>query len=612
MCGIAAIWSYHYAGLEAEPSELGRMLEVLTPRGPDAEGRWFGDRGNLALGHRRLSIIDPTPAANQPMEDPHSGMVVCFNGEIYNYQQLRSRLERSGVVFRTESDTEVLLMQFREHGLRGLAALRGMYAAVLWDPRARAMWLVRDPFGIKPLYYGDDGWCLRAASQVKALLGGGGVRRELDPAGLAGYHVFGSVPEPYTLFKDIRAVPAGHAVRVTSCGVDRPVPIQTLHAILTGSAARRASAERHAIRHGPSIEPLRDSVAAHLVADVPVGLFLSAGTDSALLAQLAVECGYRPRAITLAYDEYQGTHDDESKLAAEHARDLGLAHHVERVKEEDFLDQLDQIIAAMDQPSIDGVNGWFAARAARRLGLKAVLSGVGADELFGGYPSFRDLPRWRRVVRGLQLSGLARPAAWLADHASRRGLVHPKLGYLLRRGGSWGGAYVARRGVFVGGVRLPVGEAELDEGLRRLQPERGLDRAVRGLSACPRAAVALLEWSVYLRNQLLRDADWSGMAHGVEIRTPYVDTELARRVAARLPCRLRDTRKGTLRRFLAPQIAGRLEGRAKTGFTVPMAHWLESVADRGRSRWSRRTPAVEGHWSQKWGGLVLHRYLESI
>jgi asparagine synthase (glutamine-hydrolysing) len=318
--------------------------------------------------------------------------VIVFNGEIYNYPELRIELETDGARFRTTSDTEALLHLYARHGAEMVHRLRGMFAFAIWDAGQRRLFVARDPYGIKPLYTSNDGWTFRFASQVKALLAGGHVSLDPEPAGLVGFHLFGSVPEPFTLYRDIRALPAGHTQWVDAAGPREPKPFENIAEVLARGAAKPVpEAELHKrVRDGAL-----DSMRAHLLADVEVGVFLSAGIDSGALLGLMRDAGQREiRAITLAFEEFRGTSEDEAPLAARVCEQYGAHHIVRRLRKQEFVEDLPAILEAMDQPSIDGVNTWFVSKAAKEAGLKVAISGLGGDELLGGYPSYLDLPRW--------------------------------------------------------------------------------------------------------------------------------------------------------------------------------------------------------------------------
>src|SRR6266478_3038901 len=440
MCGINGTFAYHPASSAPGEAELLATRDAMRLRGPDGSGAWWTSDRHCGLGHRRLSIIDLSDRASQPMTSEDGRFVLVFNGEIYNYPQLRVELEVDGVRFRTTSDTEALLHLYARYGAEMVHRLRGMFAFAIWDEVRRGIFLARDPYGIKPLYTANDGWTFRFASQVKALLAGGRVSRDPEPAGIVGFHLFGSVPEPFTLYRDIRTLPAGHTQRIDMAGPREPVPFANLAAILAAGAADPAPAAELGERLRAAV---LDSVRAHLLADVEVGIFLSAGVDSGALLGLMRDAGQKEiRAITLAFEEFSGTLEDEAPLAARVCEHYGARHIVRHLREHEFVEDLPAILEAMDQPSIDGVNTWFVSKAAKEAGLKVVISGLGGDELLGGYPSFQDLPRWRRQFGLLgALPGLGlftrKLIGRVAPGFSR---ARPKALGVLEHSGSWAGA----------------------------------------------------------------------------------------------------------------------------------------------------------------------------
>jgi asparagine synthase (glutamine-hydrolysing) len=602
MCGINGIFAYHpAAGLPQEP-ELLATREAMRARGPDGSGQWWSAGRRCGLGHRRLAILDLSDRAAQPMASADGAVVVTFNGEIYNYHALRAELEAEGVRFRTTSDTEALLHLWARDGAAMVHRLRGMFAFAIWDEVRSELFLARDPYGIKPLYTANDGWTFRFASQVKALLAGGGVSRDPEPAGIAGFHLFGHVPEPFTFYRDIRLLPAGHTQRINRAGPREPQPFANLAAVLAEGAADPCPAAELGERVRAA---LRDSVAAHLLADVEVGIFLSAGVDSGALLGLMADAGRsQTPAITLAFDEFQGTAEDEAPLAARVARRYGARHIVRRVGEREFREDLPAIIEAMDQPSIDGVNTWFVAKAAREAGLKVALSGLGGDELLAGYPSFADLPRWRRRFGPFaQVPGLGRAVRPLI-RALAPALVRarPKAPGLLRYARSWAGLYLLRRGLYLPDELEEVMDPDVArEGLRRLQPLRRLAMSLTPDPGSNVGRVSILESAHYMRNQLLRDTDWAGMAHGVEIRVPLVDTAVLELVAPLLPTLTPGAGKSALAK--APSLPLPLEvvSRAKTGFVVPTRGWLDSSV----SPSGRRQVSTKGMDSRYWSRVIF-------
>ena len=579
MCGIAAVFSRD--GAPVDSAALARTCDHMAERGPDGEGLWTAPGGRAALAHRRLSIIDLSEAGAQPMASDDGALVISFNGEIYNYQALRAGLERRGHTFRSGSDTEVLLRLYAEKGEAFVEELRGMYALALWDGARGGLLLARDPYGIKPLYVADDGRTLRAASQVKALLAGGGVDTEPDPAGHAGFFLWGHVPEPHTLYRGIRALPAGSTLWVDGTGGRRERRFATIPEALREAEQRPAeAAEPEAALRAA----LLDSVRHHLVADVDVGVFLSSGLDSTTLAALAAEAGGTLRTVTLGFAEYRDTHDDEVPLAEAVAHRYGAEHETVWIGRSDFRDAFDHLTASMDQPTLDGVNSYFVSRAARQAGLKVALSGLGGDELFGGYPSFSEIPRLVALAGRVPMARpLGRGFRVVSAPVLRR-FTSPKYAGLLEYGSDYAGAYLLRRGLFMP-WELPdvLGPDLARAGWSELQTRARLEATVAGI-ATERFRVTALESVWYMRNQLLRDTDWASMAHSLEVRTPLVDWTLLRAAAPLLAAH-----PGLGKRDMAGTPAQPLPdavlNRAKTGFTVPVRDWMldgREAPDAGR------------------------------
>ncbi|MBE0612748.1 MAG: asparagine synthase (glutamine-hydrolyzing) [Burkholderiales bacterium] len=572
MCGIAGIYAYRESAPPVDEQELLHIREHMIKRGPDGAGLWISPDQKIGLAHRRLAIIDLSAAGAQPMATADGNFRITFNGEIYNYRELRNELEAKGYRFRSNSDTEVLLHLYAERGPDMVHALRGMYAFGIWNERKKGMFLARDPFGIKPLYYANDGRSLRFASQVKALLSGGAIGNEAEPAGHAGFFVWGSVPEPFTLYKAIRAVPAGASIWVDGNGLRGPTAFFSI-AEEFAKAQEQNPEESDGSRAERALAALRDSVRHHMIADVPVGAFLSAGLDSATITALASEVAdINLRTLTLGFKEYQDTQIDETVLAADVAARYKASHETRWVTRGDFEVELPRILEAMDQPSIDGINTYFVSKAAAYAGMKVAISGLGGDELFGGYPSFRDVPRMRRAASAF--SGLSRfgKAFRCALSPLVRQFTSPKYAGVMEYGGSYGGAYLLRRAVFMPWELPRLMDPELaTQGWEDLQQLTLLEGSARGLSK-ERQIISALELSWYMRNQLLRDSDWAGMANSLEIRVPYLDVSFFRSLAPLISGK-RSPSKVDLARALKPQLPDEMISRAKTGFTVPVREW---------------------------------------
>jgi asparagine synthase (glutamine-hydrolysing) len=577
MCGINGIISFGNRAQPIDADELTRTRDAMRSRGPDAAGIWLSPDGRTGLGHRRLSIIDVSDRANQPMLSREGDMVLTFNGEIYNFRELREELERDGETFATTSDTEVVLRMYRIWGDAMLPRLRGMFAFAIWDARTNTLFLARDPYGIKPLYYANDGSTFRFASQVKAIIAGGAVSMAREPAGIAGFLLRGHVPEPFTMYEAIRQLPAGTSMIVTRDGPSEPRPYFSLATVLRDAVNERrrySDQERAAI----IADGVRESVRYHLVSDVPVGAFLSAGRDSSTIVALASETTPALQTVTLRFSEYAGTEKDEAPLAALVAQQYGTRHRAVTLSCDEFRAELPRAIAAMDQPSFDGLNSYFVCKAAAELGWKVALSGTGGDELFGGYTTFRIIPRVVRMFGPFKHTPRAASAfrQLYGRMTSNPARFSPKTAYTLQYCTSYEGAYLMKRGLFLPDeIASIVGEDVACEGLKRLNLLDTIRGTITPDPGTPFARVAAMESSLLLRNQLLRDIDWASMAHSLEVRVPLVDAFLLRKVAPAVFSTAKRDGKELLSRSPLRQLPEAVLTRRKTGFTIPNVTWLD-------------------------------------
>ena len=590
MCGISGIVNYRRSAPPVNNEELLRIREAMIHRGPDGAGIWVSEDRHVGLAHRRLSIIDLSDSAAQPMGDAEGGdaegrIHLVFNGEIYNYLMLKKRLQAEGACFRTNSDTEVLLHLYLKYGADMVNYLRGMFAFALWDKQKQRLLMARDPLGIKPLYYADDGKTVRFASQVKALLAGGGIRTQLNPAGLVGFYLWGHVPEPFTIHRNICSLRPGTLI-CFDLG-KKPVTSSYCHALDVFSARENNAGVQFGLR-----QSLRDSIEHRLVADVPVGVFQSAGIDSTAISSLASRIQAQPlRTVTLGFTEYKGAANDEVPLAERVAAEIGAQHQTCWVERKDFEIELPNILAAMDQPTVDGVNTHFISKVAAETGLKVALSGVGGDEFFQGYPSFSQVPKlvnWvSRVPAVAQLGkGFRRVTAPFL-----KTMTSPKYAGLLEYGGTFGGAFLLRRGLYMPWELPTVLDPDLvREGWKQLHTMERLEATVTGLPN-DASRISALETEWYLQSRLLRDTDWASMAHSIEIRTPLVDIDLLSVFTQQLR-----GNPGPSKTWLANAaeipLYETLTKRPKSGFTVPVRDWLLAAGDsdtgaRGLRGWAK-------------------------
>ena len=610
MCGIAAALGVIDARRIVE-----RMARASAHRGPDDAGACHltAIDGEVvgALAHRRLAIIDLSDAGHQPMASADGRFTIAFNGEIYNYRQLRSELERAGSHLAGCGDTAVLLEGWARHGPAYVERIEGMFAFAVWDSHERELFLARDAFGIKPLYFASAGDGVLAASELRALLASGCVAPRLDRDAVASYLAYGAVPEPATIVVGARMVPAG---AVLGFRLQRA----TLHERRLMSLAAVAATEHRISDRRTAAEAVRAalerSVDRHLESDVPVTVFLSGGLDSSIVAALAA------RHAASAIDGFTVTFTerrfDEREVARTVAKRFGIRHHEIPLGGDDLLAALPSAFAAMDQPTLDGINTWVVSRAVRRHGAKVVLSGLGGDELFAGYPSFRRARALSRYAR------LPAPAKTMAAHvASRMGGVRgAKVALGLRRGSPADAAYLASRTLF--------GERQIADLCRgNVVPIAG---ALAGLTLLQQ--VSWREVTGYMRNTLLRDSDVFSMAHGLELRVPFVDREVA--AAAFAAADALKLARGVMKPLLVDAFDDLLPrivwDRPKQGFVLPFADWMrgplaselaatlgnaERLAALGlspratRASWTAFTRGDPGvTWSRPWALYSLVRW----
>lgn len=580
MCGLGGVFSYAAIAPAALEDELSRLSDALRQRGPDGAGRWVSDDGRLGLVHRRLAIIDLSPAGAQPMHTDDGRYTVVFNGEIYNHRALRAQLQAEGVRFRGHSDTEVLLHLYARDGVGFCSQLRGMFALIIWDALKGTLFAARDVFGIKPLYFHDQHGVLRFASQVKALLASGGVPAEVDPDAASQFAVWGHLPEPGTWIRDVVSLPAGGWRCWQRDGATTSGAFGSVEALLRGE-------QQPATAYDCLHDAVLDSIRHHLEADVPVGVFLSGGIDSSTLAALMAETGQPLTSVTLGFEPYRGTEADETPLAELVAQQLGTQHHTVWISQQAFEASLESFLRDMDQPTLDGLNTWLVSRAAASVGLKVVVSGLGGDEFFGGYPSFSQLPQMRR------LAGLFAPIPWLGQVLRRTmtpwlgRFTNEKYAGLLEYGSTWSGAYLLRRGLSMPWRLKPGQVFTLPSEPNDLPDDH--------------SCVSWLEATQYMRHQLLRDSDWASMAHSLELRVPLVDTELVRYMAWSRR-HGQPFNKQSLAHTPSRPLPDAIVLREKTGFTVPLREFMMS----------RLPPEAQGRGLTGWQHWVWQQQVSSL
>lgn len=609
MCGIAGILNINPEHQNLE-TIIHRMQTAIQHRGPDDAGIYVSTDKQAALAHTRLSILDLSAAGHQPMSSNDGRYLITFNGEIYNFQQLRQNLISQGEKFHSQTDTEVILKLYQKLGRNCVHHLRGMFAFAIWDDLEKTCFLARDPLGIKPLYYWNYGSNLVFASELKAILASGLPTANLSIAGLYSYLTTGSVPEPHTLIADIHCLAAGNWLYWQNGTITQKQYWQINFTPEVISPLEAQEIVKTA---------LVDSIKHHFISDVPVGIFLSGGIDSTTVLALATKHQESELSTySIAFAESQW---NEGELAQKIANHFGAKHTEYQVTSSFAKSILPDFLTAIDQPSIDGFNTFCVSKVAHENGMKVVLSGLGGDEIFGGYKSFQKVPQMVELSKKLHILPLI-------SQGLGTGLAHwgnsPKikrLGDFLKQPPSFVAAYRSFRGIFSHteacqiinqlSISIPI-LPPLVPPYQGGKPESSslpLLRGGLGWGSTPEDEVSFLEITGYMRNQLLRDSDVMSMNWGLELRVPFVDQSLIEAVAP-IPSNIRLAGGKQLLTQAITEIPDWVVNRPKKGFYFPFETWMDN--EFGDFFQNINIPAniPLKPWYRRWSLAMLKYWLE--
>lgn len=533
------------------------MCQALKHGGPDDEGIFCREGANLVFGHRRLSIIDLSKNGHQPMADVSQRAWITFNGEIYNYLDLKSKLLTAGAKFHSETDTEVIIQAYLYWGMAAFSKLRGIFAFALHDTEKNITYLVRDSSGVKPLYYHIEDGQLSFASEVKAIKKAG-IATEADSTWAVRFLAHGHIPEPYTTLKNVYSLPKGEFL----CWNHNKnnYNMHSYHVIMPKTLITDAEEAKKSI-----YQTLTMAVNRQLIADAPIGVFLSGGIDSSLITLLAnKQKKTQLKTISIYFNEKAYDERMYQKLVLKEIEGEKFAH---LVKQEDFENYLPQIIEDMDLPTTDGINTWFISKYAHDDGLKAVLSGVGADELFGGYPSFNRI-KYLKKMRQFPPSLFAAAKYFTSDRYKKISFLtyhHPLADYLLLRG-HYTPADIAKI---------------LDMNLNEVDDILFNNKQMPNISNYDERDAAWFETNLYMQNQLLRDTDVMGMSHALEVRVPFLDEDFKRLAESIAPAVRFDENqpKKLLIDSFSDILPREIWDRTKMGFTFPLQQWMREHSD---------------------------------
>jgi len=599
MCGIAGLLSRDRSQDQLQIL-LQQMQTALQHRGPDDQGTYISSDRQAAIAHTRLSILDLSPAGHQPMSTPDGRYWITFNGEIYNFCELRSQLQSQGEQFHSQTDTEVILKLYQTIGSDCVHHLRGMFAFAIWDDLEKTCFLARDPLGIKPLYYWQANSILVFASELRAILASGLPTIRLSTEGLYSYLIRGSVQEPLTMIEGIHCLEAGHWLHWKSGNLQQHKYWQinfTSKAVSIAEATER-------VRYG-----LIDSIKHHFVSDVPVGIFLSGGIDSATILALARQTQSSDlHTYSIAFQEPDW---NEGEIAQKVSQKFETQHTQMTVTASLARELFKPFLAAIDQPTIDGFNTFCVSRLAQENGMKVVLSGLGGDELFGGYRSFHKVPQmvywgkkiqaFKPITTGIGI-GLER---WATSSKLNR------LGDFIQQTPTTAAAYDSFRGIFSHREACALMNRYLDYEVLPTDLRKGSPTKAAINLPSVRDEISLLEISQYMRNQLLRDSDVMSMAWGLELRIPFVDRDLLEAIAI-IPSSIRLAYGKQLLIQAVPELPDWIVKRPKQGFSFPLEEWF-------RTEWSECLTAENipkgislKPWYRRWSLAILQYWWQQV
>ena len=570
MCGISGIIN-HYSFDSNDSSSIKKMNERLRLRGPDAQNIWNSNDKKVYLGHTRLSIIDPNQSSNQPLIDNKNRLVITYNGELYNYKELRKNLVSLGYKFTTKSDTEVILKLYICYGEKMLDLMLGMFAFCIFDQKNNTFFIARDNYGIKPLYYYNDYNKFVFSSQIKSIIQCSSINKEISPVGVCSFFINGSVMEPHTMYKNIYAVNPGSYIIIKNDKI-----IKNTYYSLAGHIQNVRDSNKSNLHVDNEISTALDmSIKRHLVSDVPVVLYLSSGIDSsAILNSINNVSNKKINTISMGFDVYKNSNLDELNLSHKISNMYNTNSNFIYQDRDDFFRLKNDIILNMDQPSIDGINTYMISNYANKLGYKVAISGIGGDEIFSGYPTFRDVPLMHKIYKNTFISKnifniFRNSTSAIFDKLNLR-----KLSFFYDYSNTFTGAYFLRRALFMSKELYSfLPKKFVDEGLEIFNQSLIDDENILQIKD-DITKVTYLEFKYYLKNQLLKDADWAGMANSVEIRVPFIDKEF---INDSLKINLsKKLHKNLLIQTVDGPVKGMIENRKKTGFMIPVSDWINS------------------------------------
>ncbi len=574
MCGISGVFNFNKSNIESEKI-IRKIVKLQHQRGPDENDIWISDCKRLVFGHNRLSIIDLSIKAKQPFSCVNNNCVITFNGEIYNYKEIRKDLESKNIKFKSNSDTEVIIESYKYWGEKFIEKLRGMFSFAIWDNKKKKLLLARDPFGIKPLYYLKINGSYIFASQIKSLLSIDNIKFEYSDPSIVSYYLWGNIQEPFTLYKNIFSLNKGTYLTVESNGKEKSVNYANIKNLILNTDPINFSSENE--RNDYLRNYVNETVNYHQVSDVPRTILLSSGIDSnVILSSISNENKKNCSALTLDFD-YKND-QNETILAKQSALINEINHNISKISDDDFYNLLENFYKDMDSPTNDGFNNYLISHVSKKMGSKIIISGIGGDEIFSGYPTFKLIPKINRNLKYLpKIKFLNQFIKNKIYKILKKFNLKTKYAGIEEFGRSPDKAFLLVRSLFLPfELEELVSDNSFKKGFQELNILNELNDDISGLNDT-NLSTMYLEIKYFLCSKLLRDCDWVSMAHSVELRTPFVDWFFFKKMIALIKSDI-PPKKKSLYQCYKNNLPKDLIRRKKTGFMIPHENFLKKLS----------------------------------
>ena len=597
MCGISGIYNPHNKEINSQKITE-KILNIQKKRGPDGQGIWRSDCKKITLGHNRLSIIDLSNNASQPFVSKDNKTVITFNGEIYNFNELRSELIKKNIYFKSKSDTEVILEAYKYWGLDCLNKFRGMFSFAIWDNEDKKIVLARDPFGIKPLYYCMFNEVLYFASEIKSLLSIENLSFNLSNLGIVSYYLWGNIQDPFTLYKEIKSLDKGSCLIIK----DENKKIFNYASIEEEILNAEEKKFKNIYEKEEYLKEItKETVDYHHVSDVPRTLLLSSGIDSNILLSSMSESNKKNcSALTLDFN-FEGKMN-ETVLATESAKINNINHSSEIVSEDEYVKLIDVFFKNMDSPTDDGLNNFLISNIAKKQNSKIIISGIGGDELFFGYPSFNYIPKLNSFLKIFPDIKIIN--SFFENHLYKflkTKKLNMKYSGIFKYGRNLNSAFLLKRSLFLPQeIKELISKKEFKDGYEELN---FFDNSLNEIEKIKdkKLSIMYLEIKYYLCSKLLRDSDWASMSNSVELRTPFVDWFYFKKI---LPLIKFDKNFGKMNLFNAfkNKLPVNLSNRQKTGFVIPHSSFMNKMS----------LPRKYSNPLKDWAIFGLNKYMKNV